>query len=73
MLIDYWMGHANGEMSARYGKQLLENVEWRKECAAKVGLGFTLFAHSEQLSDVGQVVGQVGQVLRVVEHHAITM
>jgi hypothetical protein len=21
---DYWMGHANGEMAGRYGKQLLE-------------------------------------------------
>ena len=73
LLIDYWMGHANGEMSARYGKQLLENVEWRRESAAKVGLGFTLPAQSEQLPGVGQVVGQVGQVLRVVEHHAVTM
>jgi len=42
LLIDYWMGHANGEMSGRYGKQLLGNVRWRQECAAKVGLGFTL-------------------------------
>jgi integrase len=39
LLIDYWMGHANREMSGRYGKQLLDNVQWRKECAAKVGLG----------------------------------
>jgi len=23
LLIDYWMGHANGEMARRYGKQLL--------------------------------------------------
>ena len=42
LLIDYWMGHANGEMSGRYGKQLLDNVRWRQECVAKVGLGFTL-------------------------------
>jgi hypothetical protein len=26
LLIDYWMGHANGEMSGRYVKQLLESV-----------------------------------------------
>ena len=26
LLIDYWMGHANGEMSGRYGKQLLDNI-----------------------------------------------
>jgi integrase len=42
LLIDYWMGHANSEMAARYGKQLLNNVRWRQECAAKVGLGFML-------------------------------
>jgi hypothetical protein len=42
LLIDYWMGHANGEMSGRYGKQLLENVRWRQERATRVGLGFKL-------------------------------
>ena len=35
LLIDFWMGHANGDMSGRYGKQLLDNVRWRQECAAK--------------------------------------
>jgi hypothetical protein len=34
--------HANGEMAGRYGKRLLDNVRWRQECAAKVGLGFML-------------------------------
>ena len=48
LLIDYWMGHANGEMSGRYGKQLLDNVHWRKECAAKVGLGFALPINKQQ-------------------------
>jgi len=67
LLIDYWMGHANGEMSGRYGKQLLENVVWRQECAAKAGLGFTLSVPEQQSQSVGQVVGQVGQVLRVAE------
>jgi hypothetical protein len=67
------MGHANGEMSGRYGKQLLENVVWRQECAAKVGLGFTLSVPEEQPQIVGQVVGQVGQVLRVAEHQAIAL
>src|SRR5258707_15029120 len=42
LLIDFWMGHANGEMSGRYGKQLLDNVQWRQDCAGKVRLGFTL-------------------------------
>jgi integrase len=73
LLIDYWMGHANGEMSGRYGKQLLENVMWRQECAAKVGLGFTLSVPTPQPQIVGQVVGQVGQVLGVTEHYAVAM
>jgi len=34
------MGHANREMSGRHGKQLLDNIQWRRDCAAKVGLGF---------------------------------
>lgn len=42
LLIDYWMGHENGDMAGRYAKQLLANVRWRQDCAAKVGLGFTL-------------------------------
>ncbi len=75
LLIDYWMGHANGEMSGRYGKQLLENVVWRQECAAKVGFGFTLSVPEaeDQSQIVGQVVGQVGQVLRVAEQQAIAL
>jgi hypothetical protein len=48
LLIDYSMGHANGEMSGRYGKQLLDNVQCRKECAAKVGLGFVLRTNKQQ-------------------------
>lgn len=42
ILIDYWMGHENPDMSARYGKQLLEDMKYRKEWAEKVGLGFEL-------------------------------
>ena len=57
LLIDYWMGHANGEMSGRYGKQLLGNVRWRQECAAKVGLGFTLPENPllDKFDEFGQV------------------
>jgi hypothetical protein len=29
-------------MARRYAKQLLDNVRWRQECAAKVGLGIML-------------------------------
>ena len=42
ILIDYWMGHSNPSMGDRYGKQLVEDVEYRQEQAKKVGLGFDL-------------------------------
>lgn len=42
ILIDYWMGHENPDMSSRYGRQLVEDVAYRKEWAEKVGLGFEL-------------------------------
>ena len=59
LLIDFWMGHANRDMSGRYGKQLLENVQWRRDCAAKVGLGFTLPTEEEQ-----PLMDKSGQVLK---------
>ena len=42
LLIDYWMGHENADMSSRYGKQLTEDTEFRQQWAEKVGLGFEL-------------------------------
>jgi integrase len=42
ILIDYWMGHENPDMSTRYGKQLVEDVKYRKQWAEKVRLGFEL-------------------------------
>ena len=36
------MGHENPEMSARYGRQLVEDVAYRAEWPEKVGLGFEL-------------------------------
>ena len=42
ILVDYWMGHSNPSMGDRYGKQLVEDVEYRQEQAKKVGLGFDL-------------------------------
>ena len=42
ILIDYWMGHSNPSMGDRYGRQLVEDVEYRQEQARKVGLGFDL-------------------------------
>jgi integrase len=63
LLIDFWMGHANREMSGRYGKQLLDNIQWRRDCAAKVGLGFTLPTEDEQplMDKSGQVLKDEGQ------------
>jgi len=67
VLIDFWMGHANGEMSGRYGKQLLDNIKWRQECAAKVDLGFTLpEVENEALLDKsGQLVHMVHTFRRI--------
>ena len=42
ILIDYWMGHENPDMSARYGRQVIEDVKYQKEWAQRVGLGFDL-------------------------------
>jgi len=66
LLIDFWMGHANRDMSGRYGKQLLDNVRWRQECAAKVGVGFALpEVENEPLLD------KSGQVLHSNEERAV--
>jgi integrase len=40
ILIDYWMGHASASMGDRYGRQLVEDVEYRQQQINKVGLGF---------------------------------
>ncbi|MGC2531133.1 MAG: hypothetical protein WA639_25590 [Candidatus Acidiferrum sp.] len=55
-------------MSGRYGKQLLDNVQWRKECAAKVGLGFALPANKQQ-----PMIDKLGQVLSVQEQEAVAV
>ncbi len=58
LLIDYWMGHENREMGTRYAKQLIENIEWRKGWAEKVGLGF-------KLPSLALGIGQLGQLFEV--------
>jgi len=60
------MGHANTEMSGRYGKQLLDNVQWRQQCAAKVGLGFTLPLEKED-----PLMDKSGQVLELQEAEVV--
>lgn len=52
ILIDYWMGHENPDMSARYGRQLVEDVVYRKMWAEKVGLGFQLPELSKSVPSV---------------------
>jgi len=42
LLIDYWLGHDNPDMSSRYAKQLTEDMEFRQEWTEKVGLGFVM-------------------------------
>jgi integrase len=42
ILINYWMGHSDEEMSTRYGKQLIEDDAWRMEWAERAGFGFKL-------------------------------
>ena len=37
-----WLGHANKDVTDRYGEQLKEDVEWRKQEAERAGLGFKL-------------------------------
>ena len=51
ILIDFWMGHENADMSSRYGKQLTEDAEFRQLWAKKVGLGFELPQASESISE----------------------
>ena len=45
LLIDFWMGHSNREMSTRYAKQLLADVAYRREWAVRVGTGFEVPTH----------------------------
>jgi integrase len=52
ILIDYWMGHENPDMSTRYGKQLAEDVKYRKKWAETIGLGFELPQLTESDSGV---------------------
>jgi len=57
LLIHFWMGHADREMSSRYGKQLIEDVPFRQQWTEKVGLGFTLPAEKAVVRQLGQPEG----------------
>jgi hypothetical protein len=47
-------------------RQLLDNVQWRRDCATKVGLGFALPTEEDQ-----PLMDKSGQVLRVEEQEAV--
>jgi hypothetical protein len=51
----FWIGHANKDVTDKYAAQLKEDVEWRKDVAAKTGLGFALPVSVETS------IGQLGQ------------
>lgn len=65
VLINFWMGHADAEMSSRYGMQLLEDVAFRQEWANKVGFGFDLPMNEPSL--IGLRGLQTGGVLKQTE------
>jgi integrase len=47
-LIRFWLGHANKSVTDGYSK-LSEDVEFRKECAEKTGLGFAIPASEAEV------------------------
>ena len=48
-----WLGHANKDVTDRYAEQLKEDVEWRKQEAERVGLGFELLALESSIGLLG--------------------
>ena len=42
ILIDHWMGHSSASMGDRYGRQLVEDIEYRQDQVKRVGPGFEL-------------------------------
>jgi integrase len=58
LVIDYWMGHENADMSFRYGKQLLSNKTFLAKWADKVGLGFEIPASNPGLSAIRAIRNQ---------------
>jgi hypothetical protein len=52
LLIDFWLGHDNPDMSSRYAKQLTEDMEFRQDWTKRVGLGFELKGLLESESGV---------------------
>jgi hypothetical protein len=56
LLIHFWRGHGDAELSSRYGKQLVENRKFRQEWSAKIGLGFEI--PKSKLTAIGAIRNQ---------------
>ena len=59
-------------MGTRYAKQLIENIEWRKEWAEKVGLGFKLPSLPLEIGQLGQPSQSKAQPAKAAEWSANT-
>jgi hypothetical protein len=66
-LIFGW-GTQTAKWLAVYGKQLIANIRWRHECAAAIGLSFTLPANSQE-----SVLDKFGQVFGAEELEAVSL
>lgn len=46
-LAKFWLGHQNRDITDDYAEQLREDLEWRQQIVAAIGLGFALPQTSE--------------------------
>lgn len=60
-----WLGHANKDVTDRYAEQLKEDVEWRKQEAERVGLGFELPALKSSIGLLGLPKHQKSKLKKV--------
>lgn len=60
-----WLGHANKDVTDRYAEQLKEDVEWRKQEAERVGLGFELPAVKSSIGLLGLPKHQKSKLKKV--------
>src|SRR6266480_758527 len=60
-----WLGHANKDVTDRYAEQLKEDVEWRKQEAERVGLGFELPALESSIGLLGLPKHQKSKLKKV--------
>jgi integrase len=60
-----WLGHANKDVTDRYAEQLKEDVEWRKQEAERVGLGFELPALESSIGLLGLPKQQKSKLKKV--------